>query len=127
MRATLISTIGLLTLVACNGGGDDPKTTGTTEDTGPIGPPGDDDDDDDTGITTGDDDDDTTIPPLAEVCDPTQAPFEDQAGNLVATYDCTQLDRCEETDIAYFTACCNCDPYYCNEPNPPCEDTPPLF
>ncbi len=120
MRANMISTIGLLTLVACSGGGGDKDNTGpgTTKDTGQ---PDTDTSTGDTDTATGDDDDDD-VPPLAEECDPTQAPFNDQAGNPIATYDCTQLDQCEETDIAYFTACCNCDPYYCNEPNPPCED-----
>ena len=120
MRANMISMIGLLTLVACSGGGDkDDPGDGTKSDTGQP------DTDTSTGETDtaiGDDDDDDDVPPLAEECDPTQAPFNDQAGNPIATYDCTQLDQCEETDIAYFTACCNCDPYYCNEPSPPCED-----
>ena len=124
MRATLISTIGLFTVVACSGGGDDDGKTddGTETDTETGYTTG--DDDDDTGPTTpGDDDDD--IPPLAEECDPAAAPFNDHAGNLISTYDCNALDRCVEPDIAYFTACCNCDPQYCNEPQPPCEEPPP--
>ncbi len=31
------------------------------------------------------------------------------------TYNCEELDRCTETDILYRTACCACDPLYCNE------------
>ncbi|MFK7986509.1 MAG: hypothetical protein AB8I08_10785 [Sandaracinaceae bacterium] len=37
------------------------------------------------------------------------------------TYDCDALDRCNETDIQYRLACCECDPALCN-PDPDCAD-----
>jgi hypothetical protein len=41
------------------------------------------------------------------------------------TYNCEQLDRCNETDFNYLLACCNCDPaIYCRQ-DPSCIDTPP--
>ncbi|MGE0791254.1 MAG: hypothetical protein AB7S26_36610 [Sandaracinaceae bacterium] len=35
------------------------------------------------------------------------------------TYDCTALDRCDETDFQYRLACCECDPALC-DPDPAC-------
>ncbi len=106
MRAVLISTIGLLAAAGCNGGKDGDGTAPTTPNgtaaTGVV---------DTNGTPT-----DTEQPNLQ--CDPASAPFYDQAGNLLQTYDCNTLDKCEETDIGFFTACCNCDPAYCN-PAPP--------
>lgn len=37
------------------------------------------------------------------------------------TYDCDALDRCNETDLTFRLACCECDPALCN-PDPTCED-----
>jgi len=114
MRAVLISTIGLLAVAGCSGGDKDGGGT-TTPGTSPTGG--------DTGtVTDTDTDTDTDTTPTGttpiEECDPAAAPFYDQAGTLIDTYDCNTLDKCTETDIGFFTACCNCDPYYCN-PAPP--------
>ena len=40
------------------------------------------------------------------------------------TYDCTALDRCTEENLLYRTACCECDPEYCN-PDLTCGFPPP--
>ena len=126
MRAVLISTIGLLAAAGCNGGKDGGGTVDPGTNTSPTGTI-------DTGTTdttepTGTEPTGTTTDPTEYECDPAAAPFNDQAGNLINTYDCNTLDKCTETDIGFFTACCNCDPYYCN-PAPPgsCPDdtTPP--
>src|SRR5262245_35175404 len=40
------------------------------------------------------------------------------------TYDCSALDRCDETDLQYRLACCDCDQALC-EIDPNCPGDPP--